>query len=145
MADRRAPIGRLIDVAVALPTCALVAGRRAIPLAARLGTLGTARVIARVSEAVHDLRTAEPTAPSPGDTIPGAAPGQARTATTRPKPSNGVGVDDLPIDGYDDLAARQVVDRLAALAPAELDVIDAYERAHRNRSTVRGKISMLTA
>jgi hypothetical protein len=138
MADRRAPIGRLIDLAVAVPTCALVAGRRAIPLAARIGTLGTARVIARVSEAVHELRTADATAPIPAASV---------TAAPRRTSSPSIGVDraDLPIDGYDDLAARQVVDRLASLAPSELAVVDAYERTHRNRSTVRGKISTLTA
>jgi hypothetical protein len=141
MADRRAPIGRLVDLAVAVPTCALVAGRRAIPLAARIGTLGTARVIARVSEAVHELRSADATAPVPAAGVT-ASPRTTRSPST---PSVGVDRDDLPIDGYDDLAARQVVDRLASLAPAELAVIDAYERTHRNRSTVRGKISTLTA
>jgi hypothetical protein len=141
MADRRAPITRLIDLAVAVPTCALVAGGRAIPLAARIGTLGTARVIARISEAVHELRTADATAPGPA-VGPLAAPEATTSSTTK---EVGVVRDDLPIDGYDDLAARQVVDRLASLAPADLAVIDAYERAHRNRSTVRGKISTLTA
>lgn len=141
MADRRAPITRLIDLAVAVPTSALVAGRRGIPLAARIGTLGTARVIARVSEAVHELRTAEATAPERA-ADPTAAP---RTTRSSSPPSVGIDRDHLPIDGYDDLAARQVVDRLASLAPADLAVIDAYERAHRNRSTVRGKISTLTA
>ena len=52
---------------------------------------------------------------------------------------------DLPIEGYDDLAARQVVDRLAALDAADLARIEIYEREHRNRSTVLGKIAMLTA
>ena len=56
-----------------------------------------------------------------------------------------VPVADLPIDGYDDLAARQVVDRLAALDRADLARIEMYEREHRNRSTVLGKITMLTA
>ncbi len=60
-------------------------------------------------------------------------------------PTESISVADLPIDGYDDLAARQVVDRLGALDRADLARIETYEREHRNRSTVLGKISMLTA
>lgn len=52
---------------------------------------------------------------------------------------------ELPIDGYDQLAARQIIDRLGSLTPAELAVIEAHERAHRNRSTVLGRIAQLRA
>lgn len=143
MANRRAPIARVVDLAVAVPTCALVAGSRAIPLAARLGTLGTARLIAKASEAVHVLRSGHSNAspPAAADRPDGrTVPGRSSAPSTSP-----VSIDELPIEGYDDLAARQVVDRLATLAPGDLAVVDAYERAHRNRSTVLGKISMLTA
>jgi len=141
MTSRRAPIGRLVDLAVAVPTCTLIAATRAVPIAARVGTLGTARIVERVSNAVYELRHADDVAPV-----------AERPATERPdapeRPEVGgeaVPADDLPIDGYDDLAARQVVDRLGALDQAELDRVEVYERRHRNRSTVLGKISMLSA
>lgn len=50
---------------------------------------------------------------------------------------------ELPIDGYDHLAASQVVDRLAALTPAELDAVAGYERANRHRQSVLAKIDQL--
>jgi len=53
--------------------------------------------------------------------------------------------DPLPIDGYDSLAASQVVTRLVTLTPNELDAIHAHELSHRNRRTILGKISQLQA
>ena len=53
--------------------------------------------------------------------------------------------DRLPIPGYDQLAASQVIARLPGLTPSELDRIEAHETAHRNRRTVLAKISQLRA
>jgi len=53
--------------------------------------------------------------------------------------------DPLPIDGYDSLAASQVVTRLVTLTPNELGAIHAHELSHRNRRTILGKISQLQA
>ncbi|MDW3213023.1 MAG: hypothetical protein R8G01_03435 [Ilumatobacteraceae bacterium] len=140
MAGRRAPIDRLVDLAVAVPTCTLVAARRAVPLAARLGTLGTARLIGRVSEAVHERRSEHEV-----DAMLSAVVDEADTGVDDARPPETVSLDELPIDGYDDLAARQVVDRLDDLDLADLGRIETYEREHRNRSTVLGKIAILTA
>lgn len=144
MTTRRAPLDRLVDLAVAVPTCTLVAARRAVPLAARVGVLGPARLVGRVSEAVHELRngeTAIEAAPEEPDVAAAADPSVAND----PEAIESIPAADLPIDGYDDLAARQVVDRLGALGRADLAKVEAYEREHRNRSTVLGKIAMLTA
>ncbi|NNE12521.1 MAG: hypothetical protein HKN41_09805 [Ilumatobacter sp.] len=139
MAARRDPIDRIVDLAIAVPACTLVAARRAVPLAARLGALGTARFVERVSTAVHELRESD----SPADALveEAAVPDTPVSAT---ESAESVGADELPIEGYDDLAARQVVDRLAALDLADLARVEVYEREHRNRSTVLGKISQLT-
>ena len=51
----------------------------------------------------------------------------------------------LPIPGYDALSASQVVERLAGLGAEELSAVRDYERAHRNRRTILGKIDQLTA
>lgn len=140
MGGRRAPIDRLVDLAVAVPTCTLVAARRAIPLAARVGTLGTARLIGRVSEAVNERRHHDEIEDVVADAV---AESVAEAAPVAPVET--ISADELPIDGYDDLAARQVVDRLDDLDPDDLGRIETYEREHRNRSTVLGKISILTA
>jgi len=140
MADRRAPIDRLVDLVVAVPTCTVVAAARAVPMAARVGTLGTARLVGRISDAVYEHRHGDAAIADAHDVEPLPA-----TPPVITEVADAVLVDDLPIEGYDDLAARQVVDRLGALDVAELDRIEAYERAHRNRSTVLGKISMLLA
>lgn len=138
MTAPRQPIDRLIDLAVAVPSCALVAARRAVPLAARIGVAGTVRVVERVSTAVHELR---PDADETTDELIEHAEEPVADAGV----PESVPASDLPIEGYDDLAARQVVDRLAALDAADLARIEIYEREHRNRSTVLGKIAMLTA
>lgn len=52
-------------------------------------------------------------------------------------------VADLPIDDYESLAASQVVARLGDLDPAGLAAVEAFERAHRNRRTVLGRIGQL--
>jgi hypothetical protein len=51
----------------------------------------------------------------------------------------------LPIPGYDALSASQVVERLIGLAPDELDAVQSYEAAHRQRRTILGKIEQLAA
>ncbi|GIU87783.1 MAG: hypothetical protein KatS3mg009_2298 [Acidimicrobiia bacterium] len=79
--------------------------------------------------------TAEPPPPPAG---PAAAPSGANGAA-HDAPSSA----DLPIPGYDALSASQVVERLAGLAPGELDAVRAYELAHRNRRTILGKIEQL--
>lgn len=143
MAPPRAPLDRLVDLAVAVPTCTMLAARRAVPLAARIGAVGTVHLVERLSAAVHDLRggrdeeveRAVAAFEIPDDVV----------ETAQVAPPESVPVSDLPIDGYDDLAARQVVDRLPALDRADLARVEVYEREHRNRSTVLGKISMLTA
>lgn len=51
----------------------------------------------------------------------------------------------LPIDGYESLAASQVVLRLGSLTAAELIAIGDYESSHRGRRTILGKIHQLQA
>jgi hypothetical protein len=97
----------------------------------------------------------EPLGPPP---IPSSPPAPAPTAMQEPPiarpfttvttaPVNGSfgpDSDELPIPGYDALSASQVVERLLGLTPGELEVVRAYETAHRNRRTILGKIEQLT-
>jgi hypothetical protein len=86
-----------------------------------------------------------PPAPAPA---PSASPangnGAARTE------GNGVSAaaasdPGLPIPGYDSLSASQVVERLAGLAPDELESVRSYEGTHRKRRTILGKIDQISA
>lgn len=51
--------------------------------------------------------------------------------------------EDLPLVDYDSLAASQVVPRLAALKPDELEGVRRYELAHRGRKTILGRVAQL--
>jgi hypothetical protein len=48
-----------------------------------------------------------------------------------------------PIDGYDDLTAREIVALLAGRSDGELTAIRAYELANRARSTVINRVEQL--
>jgi hypothetical protein len=88
-----------------------------------------------------------------GDQPPTAAPESTNgrsvvVAVTRPPATGGIGAAvpgsaDLAIPGYDSLSASQVVQRLAGLAPPELEAVRTYEAAGRGRRTVLTKISQL--
>jgi hypothetical protein len=59
-------------------------------------------------------------------------------------PPDAPDVDSLPIPGYDELSASQVVERLEGLDGPSLDAIRRYETAHRGRNTILGKIAQLS-
>jgi len=69
--------------------------------------------------------------------VPGAArvQGEAQGAVAS--------ADDLPLKGYDELNAEEIVGRLKGLSHQDLAKIDAYERKERNRSTVLDRVSTL--
>jgi ferritin-like metal-binding protein YciE len=51
--------------------------------------------------------------------------------------------EDLPIAGYDELTADEIVSRLPELSQIDLHKVDAYERKNDNRQTVRQRIDAL--
>ena len=88
--------------------------------------------------------------PSPGRRH--AAVGRARRArwpsrtTSEPSEASAAGLGrELPIPGYDTLAASQVVERLASLTPAELEAVRRHEAATRRRRTVLHRIAQLSS
>ena len=68
---------------------------------------------------------------------------RSSSATGTP-PSGTDAATGLAITDYDELSASQVVDRLEGLPRHELEAIRDYERAHRARNTILGKIEQLT-
>jgi hypothetical protein len=82
-------------------------------------------------------------APAPAPPRPHPAP--APTSDASPAANgNGQSAAALPIPGYDQLSASQVVARLDGLGPEELQTIRAYETQHRGRNTILGKIAQLS-
>ena len=86
----------------------------------------------------------DPAAPSP-DSLradPGApsANGGPRVRTASRSSLDSA---ELAIPGYDSLSASQVVQRLAGLAPPELEAVRTYEAAGRGRRTILTKIAQL--
>jgi ferritin-like metal-binding protein YciE len=53
--------------------------------------------------------------------------------------------EDLPIPGYDDLTAQEIVAKLDDLSQIDLSKVDAYERRHDDRTTVLDRIASLRA
>lgn len=51
----------------------------------------------------------------------------------------------LPIDGYDEMPAIEIVAVLETLTATQRDVVAAHESANRGRRTVLGKIAQLNA
>ncbi len=77
---------------------------------------------------------------------PSANTAEPRTAATEASGSDDDPADDaLAIDDYDSLAAIDIVAQLDDLSPSEREAIAVYERAHRQRRTVLGKIEQLAA
>jgi hypothetical protein len=169
--DERAPIEHVLDVVVYAPLGLigtvqkrmpdLVAeGRRSaeqrIVLARFIGQMAVGIAGKEVTRRLQSLRpAAQPGAVIEASATETAGPDDAGDASsvtsdrstddapaaqvTIPVPT----VDELPIPGYDSLAAAQVVGRLDALDPDELDRVAAYETAHRHRRTILAKVAQL--
>jgi ferritin-like metal-binding protein YciE len=51
--------------------------------------------------------------------------------------------DDLAIAHYDDLTSEEITDKLSGLSQIDLAKIDSYERKHKDRTTILGRITSL--
>jgi hypothetical protein len=166
MAEGKDPVHQLIDVMVFAPIGLLTLAQKELPqliatgrarfgnqvtvarfvgrMAVRQGKkkldqrLGEADKVVQRDIISSPLDSTEPPAPA-GDSLP-----EAIIEAVAHSPLLD-GTDALPIDGYDSLAASQVVGRLDSLTPAELATVRNYESANRNRRTVLGKIAQLQA
>jgi hypothetical protein len=70
---------------------------------------------------------------------------RGRPGTSAPPSAKGSPTAQPPFEGYDDLAATEVIARLEGLKAEALRSVRAYEQAHRNRRTVLGRIAQLLA
>jgi len=150
MTRRPRPLQRLADLFVFAPLGFLLEAPRLVPELAEAGRrtlLGCRRVGSSQAE--------QATAGSGGPALrplTGIAGGQLADADLvdpaeeiviaverEDKPEDGP----LPIPGYDQLAASQVIARLPGLTRGELDRIEDHESAHRHRRTILAKIAQL--
>jgi hypothetical protein len=123
-----APVGFLVEAPRLVPEL-VETGRRRLEAAAGLGRLavdvGSRRLTGRTDRG--------------GPSHPATAP-PLRTEAPAAPPEPGA---DLPIAGYDQLAASQVVARLDDLDADDLAAVERYELAHRGRRTVLSKVAQL--
>ncbi|MBS1847323.1 MAG: hypothetical protein JST73_03510 [Actinobacteria bacterium] len=116
--------------------------------------VGSAKLTEQVAGATTEVHAAlvrlglvppdDPAAPT-GHAGAGATHHVTVEADPTPRPAMSVvpEMSDLAIVEYDSLAASQVVPRLAALDPDELDAVRRYEIDHRGRKTILGRIAQL--
>jgi hypothetical protein len=136
-----APVGFLVEAPRLVPELVETGRQRLTGWRPSSGAPGSSHVAGRA--AARSWRS--------GSTDPAAteAVAFAPAGVEQEIPVEVIGADDdqddaaLPIPSYDQLAASQVVARLAGLDPAELDQIDAYEQTHRARRTVLARINQL--
>jgi hypothetical protein len=86
-----------------------------------------------------DVTAAAATTPTATTETPAKTPAKA---SSRAKPAAGT-ASRLAIDHYESLSATQVIPLLGELDPEELEAIERFEQAHRNRRTVLGRIAQL--
>ncbi len=138
-------IDRVIDVFVAVPICSLVAARRATPIVVgalrRAVPTGLSMIEGAGRRGGLDVARAASCDQQPLDVVDDP-PEPSRSS---PTPSAAGPSADLPIADYDHLAARQILDRLDSLDPAELESIAVYERHYRHRRTVLSRLQQLGA
>lgn len=122
-----APLGLALEAKEMIPKLA-ERGRGQVALTRLAGTVAAQRGQAEASKLIDEISDALATFLG-GDSAP----------ATPAEPKN-TGGGDLPIPGYAELTAVEIVRLIAELDDEELDIIEAFERAHRNRSTVLNRI-----
>lgn len=136
------PVGLVLDAQTVAPDLAK-RGRQHVRAARVIGEFAVKTGFARLNGLLE---------PAGGETVDTAAPpstpehpGNEPKSQPKSQPESGPAIDpdDLPIPRYDTLAASQIVARLDGLAPAELDLIAAYERSGRARRTILSKVARL--
>ncbi|MFM2071398.1 MAG: hypothetical protein RLZZ623_1661 [Actinomycetota bacterium] len=155
-----APVGAALAVRDQLPKC-IRQGRQAfenrVQLARFIGQIAVQQGQKEVAKRLQAQRVARestglgdagPTDAGPADAQLAAAgssaPREVVIAPVRASENGPVlSAQQLPIGGYESLAAIHVVERLGSLTPAELSAIQHFEMAHRGRRTVLAKIAQL--
>jgi hypothetical protein len=135
-----APLGLLATAGTELPAAVERTRRRVherIVLARFIGELVVRQAGVEVERRLAARRSAV-APPAPPTTVT-APPTPVWPEPTAPGPAAGA----LPIVGYDSLPAAHVLELLDGLDNDGLATVEAYERVHRRRRTVLGRIEQL--
>ncbi|MAJ89595.1 MAG: hypothetical protein CL416_08440 [Acidimicrobiaceae bacterium] len=124
-----APLGLALEAKDLLPKLA-ERGRGQVALTRLAGTVAARRGQSEVAKLVDELRTGAEAFFKANfvDETPGSAESEPGTEA------------ELPIMGYATLTAVEVIPLLSELDDEQLDTIEAFEKANRNRSTVLNRI-----
>jgi hypothetical protein len=149
MTGRPRPLQRAADLFVFAPLGFLLEAPRLLPELARTGRRrllgcrqeGQSRPAEATVEPAPTLRSVARPGPTAPDLVD-AAEELVIAVEREDEPADGGG-GGLPIPGYDQLAASQVIARLPGLSQTELSRIEDHESSHRRRRTVLAKISQL--
>lgn len=173
MTDGKDPVHQLIDVMIYAPIGLLAVAQRELPelvatgkkrlddqlaLARFIGKMAVSKGRRELGRRLHATTDSElveiaavpiqPSTSTSGLLSPSAAASMSLPAVIIAAVAQSPLLrepDELPIEGYDSLAASQVVLRLGSLTPAELEAVRRYEHGHRARRTILGKINQLQA
>ena len=117
------------------------------------------RMAGRFSAAADRSEASRPAPAAPGPVAPATTgspirPKPARSSSTRSRAAAAKSVTSarpassgataLGIDGYDTLAASQVIARLDGLTARQLAAVGRHEAQNRNRKTILGRVEQLT-
>lgn len=172
MSQDRSPLDQAIELLVFAPVGLAISAREALPaliergrqqvsgqatMAKMVGQFAVKEGQKRASRVVDDVRQQATTVIDQlvGDSdqmVPrdnGSAPSAPAASPPRPaaappvRQSSGEASAELAITDYDSLAASQVVPRLSGLTADELELVRAYEAAHRGRKTILSRVAQL--
>jgi len=150
-----APLGVLTMVHKDLPAI-IAAGKQRIDsqlsMAKFVGRMAVRQVTTELDRRLDEAERARDAAAAPVtvehvEALPPASLPEAviEAVANAPELADATASAPLPIDGYESLAASQVVLRLGSLTASELAAIADYESSHRARRTILGKIHQLQA
>ena len=151
----KSPVDALLDVFVFAPVGFVLDAKQVVPQLAERGRnqMALLRVLGQfaLTKAKRDADQKLAAFSKAGTTPPAAPPARPATATaaatdksaTKKARSSSPDTESLPIHGYDALSASQIVPRLAALRPREIEQIRRYEAQHRRRRTILSRIAQL--
>lgn len=142
-----APIGLALEARNLLPTLA-ERGRNHVNLARVVGQFALGKLGKELGPLQSEAeRWLAPILASLGLTAPDLVDVAEPPHPGAEKPEEPVvdapAVEDLPLPGYDALAASQVVPRLKGMNLVELANVAAYERANRGRRTILNRVDQL--
>jgi hypothetical protein len=146
-----APLGLVATAGTEVPAAVERTRKRVherIVLARFIGELVVRQAGVEVERRIAARRAGPVVAPptTPATPATAAPPADALVAdeigAATPRP-DAVAAEGLPIEGYDSLPASHVIALLDGLGPTELAAVEAYERHHRRRRTVLGRIEQL--